>query len=252
MARAQGATDLLIAGDDTVAQILEMTGGFGADYTFEATGLVAVMRQAVESRAHGLGPVHARRRRRQGRDARRDPPLPDHRPAHRRHVLRRRQGPRPRPRARAPVPRGRARSRRVRLAPDAARRRQPRLRADGAPGRRALRAHLQPHDLRTLHGRRLALEQLRRRRPPRRPRDPDRCRRPARADQRGDRALPAAPDARAADAPPRGPRRAPRRVPAPLRGAGARARARGRRDRRRRHDRSATATSSRAATCAST
>ena len=30
-------------------QILEMTGGFGADYTFEATGNVAVMRQAVEA-----------------------------------------------------------------------------------------------------------------------------------------------------------------------------------------------------------
>jgi S-(hydroxymethyl)glutathione dehydrogenase / alcohol dehydrogenase len=55
MARAQGATDLMIAGDDTVAQILEMTGGFGADYTFEATGLVAVMRQAVEAARMGWG-----------------------------------------------------------------------------------------------------------------------------------------------------------------------------------------------------
>ncbi len=45
----------LIAGDDTVAQILEMTGGFGADYTFEATGLVAVMRQAVEAARMGWG-----------------------------------------------------------------------------------------------------------------------------------------------------------------------------------------------------
>ena len=43
------------AGPDTVDWILEQTGGFGADYTFEATGIVAVMRQAVES-AHGLGP----------------------------------------------------------------------------------------------------------------------------------------------------------------------------------------------------
>ena len=32
-----------------------MTGGFGADYTFEATGLVAVMRQAVESARMGWG-----------------------------------------------------------------------------------------------------------------------------------------------------------------------------------------------------
>jgi S-(hydroxymethyl)glutathione dehydrogenase/alcohol dehydrogenase len=32
-----------------------MTGGFGADYTFEATGLVSVMRQAVESARMGWG-----------------------------------------------------------------------------------------------------------------------------------------------------------------------------------------------------
>jgi S-(hydroxymethyl)glutathione dehydrogenase/alcohol dehydrogenase len=55
LARGQGATDVLVAGDDTVATIVEMTGGFGADYTFEATGLVAVMRQAVESARMGWG-----------------------------------------------------------------------------------------------------------------------------------------------------------------------------------------------------
>jgi S-(hydroxymethyl)glutathione dehydrogenase / alcohol dehydrogenase len=49
LARGQGATDLIEAGDDTVERITEMTGGFGADYTFEATGNVAVMRQAVEA-----------------------------------------------------------------------------------------------------------------------------------------------------------------------------------------------------------
>jgi S-(hydroxymethyl)glutathione dehydrogenase/alcohol dehydrogenase len=32
-----------------------MTGGFGADYTFEATGIVAVMRQAVEAARMGWG-----------------------------------------------------------------------------------------------------------------------------------------------------------------------------------------------------
>ena len=47
-ARQQGATDTLVGGPDSVDQILEMTDGFGADYTFEATGLVSVMRQAVE------------------------------------------------------------------------------------------------------------------------------------------------------------------------------------------------------------
>jgi S-(hydroxymethyl)glutathione dehydrogenase/alcohol dehydrogenase len=49
LARGQGATDLMIGGEDTVEKILEMTGGFGADFTFEATGNVMVMRQAVEA-----------------------------------------------------------------------------------------------------------------------------------------------------------------------------------------------------------
>ncbi|HEV3033179.1 MAG TPA: alcohol dehydrogenase catalytic domain-containing protein [Solirubrobacteraceae bacterium] len=55
LARGQGATDVLIGGADAVEQILEMTGGFGADYTFEATGNVAVMRQAVEAARMGWG-----------------------------------------------------------------------------------------------------------------------------------------------------------------------------------------------------
>ena len=55
LARAQGATDLLAGGENSVAEILEMTGGFGADYTFEATGSVAVMRQAVEAARMGWG-----------------------------------------------------------------------------------------------------------------------------------------------------------------------------------------------------
>src|SRR5215211_7450398 len=54
-ARQQGATDTLVGGPDSVEQILEMTDGFGADYTFEATGLVSVMRQAVESARMGWG-----------------------------------------------------------------------------------------------------------------------------------------------------------------------------------------------------
>jgi S-(hydroxymethyl)glutathione dehydrogenase / alcohol dehydrogenase len=55
LARGQGATDVLIGGPDAVAQILEMTGGFGADYTFEATGSVAVMREALEAARMGWG-----------------------------------------------------------------------------------------------------------------------------------------------------------------------------------------------------
>jgi S-(hydroxymethyl)glutathione dehydrogenase/alcohol dehydrogenase len=55
LARGQGATDVLVGGPDTVEKVLEMTGGFGADYTFEATGNVKVMRQAVESARMGWG-----------------------------------------------------------------------------------------------------------------------------------------------------------------------------------------------------
>jgi S-(hydroxymethyl)glutathione dehydrogenase/alcohol dehydrogenase len=55
LARGQGATDTIAAGPDVVARIVEMTGGFGADYTFEATGLVQVMQQAVEAARIGWG-----------------------------------------------------------------------------------------------------------------------------------------------------------------------------------------------------
>jgi S-(hydroxymethyl)glutathione dehydrogenase/alcohol dehydrogenase len=54
-ARARGATHTLVGGPESVDRILEMTGGFGADYTFEATGNVAVMRQAVEAARMGWG-----------------------------------------------------------------------------------------------------------------------------------------------------------------------------------------------------
>jgi S-(hydroxymethyl)glutathione dehydrogenase/alcohol dehydrogenase len=54
-ARGQGATDLLVGGPDAVQEILDMTAGFGADYTIEATGNVTVMRQAVESARMGWG-----------------------------------------------------------------------------------------------------------------------------------------------------------------------------------------------------
>src|ERR1700750_389051 len=55
LARGQGATDLWGSSEDIVQRILDETGGFGADYTFEATGLVHVMRQAVESARMGWG-----------------------------------------------------------------------------------------------------------------------------------------------------------------------------------------------------
>src|SRR5205085_10833566 len=55
LARGQGATETMLGGEDAVGRIVESTGGFGADYTFEATGNVNVMRQAVESARMGWG-----------------------------------------------------------------------------------------------------------------------------------------------------------------------------------------------------
>jgi S-(hydroxymethyl)glutathione dehydrogenase/alcohol dehydrogenase len=55
LARGQGATHTLQGGPDVVPEILDLTDGFGADYTFEATGNVQVMRQAVESARMGWG-----------------------------------------------------------------------------------------------------------------------------------------------------------------------------------------------------
>src|SRR6476661_838952 len=50
-----GATETRVADADTVDWIKSETGGFGADYTFEATGLVSVMRQAVEAAREAWG-----------------------------------------------------------------------------------------------------------------------------------------------------------------------------------------------------
>jgi S-(hydroxymethyl)glutathione dehydrogenase / alcohol dehydrogenase len=55
LARGQGATETLAGGEDAVQRILDVTDGFGADFTFEATGNVQVMRQAVEAARMGWG-----------------------------------------------------------------------------------------------------------------------------------------------------------------------------------------------------
>ena len=54
-ARHHGATDVRLADDQTVDWIRSETGGYGVDYTFEATGNVAVMRQAVEAAREAWG-----------------------------------------------------------------------------------------------------------------------------------------------------------------------------------------------------
>ncbi len=54
-ARHHGATETMVGGPDTVEALKAETGGYGCDYTFEATGIVAVMRQAVESAREAWG-----------------------------------------------------------------------------------------------------------------------------------------------------------------------------------------------------
>jgi S-(hydroxymethyl)glutathione dehydrogenase / alcohol dehydrogenase len=55
LATGQGATEVWQAGPEIVQRIQETTGGFGADYTFEATGRVDVMQQAAEAARMGWG-----------------------------------------------------------------------------------------------------------------------------------------------------------------------------------------------------
>src|SRR5215218_1066691 len=53
--RKPGTTETGVASDDVVDWIRSETGGFGADYTFEATGNVKVMQQAVEAAREAWG-----------------------------------------------------------------------------------------------------------------------------------------------------------------------------------------------------
>ncbi len=55
LAKQFGATETILASEQPVQQILDKTEGFGADYTFEATGIVSVMGQAVEAARMGWG-----------------------------------------------------------------------------------------------------------------------------------------------------------------------------------------------------
>jgi len=55
IAERYGASETLAGGPDVVQEILDRTDGFGADYTFEATGITSVMGQAVEAARMGWG-----------------------------------------------------------------------------------------------------------------------------------------------------------------------------------------------------
>lgn len=55
LAKKYGATHTYVADENNVQRVLDMTDGMGADYTFEATGLVGVMGEAVEAARMGWG-----------------------------------------------------------------------------------------------------------------------------------------------------------------------------------------------------
>ena len=52
-ARHFGATHTVLAGDDAVAAVIEASGGWGVDYSFEVTGKPAVMEQAYAATRRG-------------------------------------------------------------------------------------------------------------------------------------------------------------------------------------------------------
>ncbi len=123
------------AGRTAVERIVELTGGFGADYTFEATGNVGVMRQAVESARMGWGLCTVAGVAGKGETL---DVVPRFLITGRRIAGSSFGGVKGRDQVPQLVERWlarRDRRRLVRLAPPHARRRQPRLRADGGPGR---------------------------------------------------------------------------------------------------------------------
>ena len=149
-ARHHGATDTRVAGEDTVDWIRAETGGFGADYTFEATGNVHVMRQAVEAarEAWGLATMIGVAGKGETLDI-----VPRFLITGRRVtglLVRRRQGADPGAAAGRPLARRRDRRRFAPEPPAHARRGQPRLRADGGPGRHPQRDRLRLSRLNTL------------------------------------------------------------------------------------------------------
>ena len=79
LAKQHGATDTWIGGDDTVDRVLEETDGFGADFTSRRRPSSASCARR-SSRLAWVGHLLRHRRRRQGRDPRHRPALPDHRP----------------------------------------------------------------------------------------------------------------------------------------------------------------------------
>lgn len=51
LATELGATHIVNGGTDAVAKIRKITGGAGTDFTFESTGVIAVLRQAIDALA---------------------------------------------------------------------------------------------------------------------------------------------------------------------------------------------------------
>ncbi len=65
-AREAGATEFLIAGDDTVAKVQELTGGLGVDHAFEVVGTAGDDQARMVARAPRRQPDDRRRRRTRG------------------------------------------------------------------------------------------------------------------------------------------------------------------------------------------
>ena len=135
IARAQGATETMIGGDDIVERIRAATGGAGADFAIEATGSVTVMRQAVESTRMGWGMCVLTGVAGRGELLELTPRLAHHGPP--RDRLRARRGAREdrRRRARRPLARRRVRRASADQPADRPRRDQPRVRVAAGAGR---------------------------------------------------------------------------------------------------------------------
>ena len=140
-ARHHGATDTRLAGDDAVDWIRAETGGFGADYTFEATGNVKVMQQAVEAAREAWGLATMCGVAGKGELLEVLPRLLITGTPRDRQLVRRREGPHAGAAPRRPLARRRDRRRGAPLTPTDARRGQRRLRTDGGPGRHPQRDH---------------------------------------------------------------------------------------------------------------
>ena len=135
LAKGQGATDAGSAAPTPSSACSTRPAASAPTTRSRPPGSSSVMRQAVESARMGWGLCTVAGVAGKGETLDIVPRYLITGPARLRLLVRRRQGPRPGAAARPALPRRRPRRRPVHLAPDHARRGQPRLRADARPGR---------------------------------------------------------------------------------------------------------------------